>query len=132
MTTASLPTRRVRSVPARIGFAALAAGLLGAAVAEAAAHGGGWWQLPVFGMGPDIALVAGFGAGLARGQLHPRAVRPYNALHRAWGPFALLAAASAGLVPGVFVVGGLAWAFHIAMDRAAGYGLRTPEGFVRA
>jgi hypothetical protein len=35
-------------------------------------------------------------------------------------------------VPLGFFVGGLAWCFHISLDRAIGYDLRTPDGFQRS
>jgi hypothetical protein len=91
----------------------------------------GLWQFVVFGAVPDIALFLGVGSGLAKGQLHPRGVPLYNALHHPAGPlaFALVAAA---LLPAGYVVGALAWGLHIAVDRVAGYGLRTPDGFQRA
>jgi hypothetical protein len=84
----------------------------------------------VFLVLPDIALVAGIGRGLAKGQLHPRAVRLYNALHVFAGP-ALLAVASIWLGP-AWLAGALAWAAHVLLDRAAGYGLRDRTGFIRA
>jgi hypothetical protein len=95
-------------------------------------HDASYWLLPAFGAGPDIALFLGLGGGLAKGQLHPRAVGLYNALHRAWGPLILLALASASVLPGSLVVAALAWGFHIALDRAVGYGLRDRDGFQRA
>jgi hypothetical protein len=55
----------------------------------------------------------------------------YNAVHRLWGPAVLVALAlAAGLDTG-YVVGGLAWAFHVTLDRIVGYGLRTSDGFQR-
>ena len=118
---------RATSRPA---YAALAAALLAAALYALIAEGTGWWQLFAFGAAPDIALFVGIAPGLAKGQLHPRAVPVYNALHRFAGPlaFALLAAA---FLPAGYLVGALAWGVHIAVDRAAGYGLRTPDGFQR-
>jgi hypothetical protein len=107
-----------------------AAVLLIATALELALRNGGWWQLAAFGIGSDLALFAGFGAGLETGRLHPRAVPLYNALHSYWAP-ALLALAALAL-PGGYLVGALAWAFHISLDRAIGYGKRTPEGFPRA
>jgi hypothetical protein len=74
---------------------------------------------------PDLALFAGIGPNLAEGQLHPRAVPLYNALHRFAGPVLL------ALVPG-FQLAATAWALHIALDRAVGYSLRAPDGFQRA
>jgi Domain of unknown function (DUF4260) len=116
---------------ARPAFAALAATLLAAAVYVMVDQGTGVWQFFAFGAAPDIALFAGIGTGLAKGgQLHPRAVPLYNALHRFAGPVAL-AIVAAAVLPAGYLVGALAWALHIAVDRVAGYGLRTPDGFQR-
>jgi Domain of unknown function (DUF4260) len=91
----------------------------------------GLWQFFAFGAMPDIALFLGIGYGLAKGQLHPRAVPLYNALHHPAGPIAFGVFAAAFL-PAGYLVGAGAWALHIAVDRVAGYGLRTPDGFQRA
>ena len=117
LATISTPTKRSA-------YAALAAALLTASILVMARDGAAW-QFFVFGAAPDLALFVGIGSGLAKGQLHPRAVPIYNALHRFPGPIIL------ALVPG-FLVAGLAWALHIAIDRAVGYGLRSPDGFQRA
>jgi len=115
----------------RLAYGAVAAGVLTAIVVVIATQDTGYWQLAVFGLGPDLALLVGMGSGLAKGQLHPRAVPLYNALHRFWGPLALLVMVPlAGLSAG-YLVGGLAWTFHIALDRAVGYGLRNRDGFQR-
>lgn len=129
MTTATVlqPGRTI----GRIAYATLGALLLIAIVLEAVKHGTGYWQIAFFGFGPDLALFYGAGRGLEKGQLHPRAVPVYNLLHRFWGPFALATLASLGFVSLGFFVGALAWAFHIALDRAVGYGLRTRDGFQR-
>ena len=120
----------LRSTLRRGAYASLALGLLIGAIAIAAdTH---WWPLAVFAIAPDVALFAGAGTGLQRGQLHPRAVPLYNALHRFVGPALLAAAALSGLVGSWGLVAALAWAFHVALDRAVGYGLRTREGFQRA
>ena len=111
-------------------FGAAAALALGAAVAVAIRQGGGWWLLAAFAIAPDIALLLGIETGLERGQLHPRAVRLYNAAHSYWGP-ALLAVASLVLPPG-FLIGALGWAFHVSLDRSVGYGMRTRDGFQRS
>jgi Domain of unknown function (DUF4260) len=128
-TIAHHPTRTARTRPA---YALLAAGLAIAAAGELIAHGRGWWQLGIFGMGPDVALVLGIGGGLAKGQLHARAVPLYNALHSLLGPIVLLAFAASGALGTAWLVGGLVWAFHIAFDRTLGYGTRTRDGFQRA
>jgi Domain of unknown function (DUF4260) len=110
------------------------------------ARDGHLWQFFAFGAAPDLALVAGIGSagfalrantrkgispsgrafpGLAKGQLQPRAVPLYNALHRFPGPIIL------AFVPG-FLLAALAWGLHIAIDRTVGYGLRGTDGFQRA
>ncbi len=115
----------------RLAYTALTALLVGAVVLETVKHGF-HWQLPVFAMGSDLALLFGAGRGLERGQLHPRAVPLYNAVHRFWGPVALaIAAVAADLSVGWFIAA-VAWAIHVALDRTVGYGLRTPDGFQRA
>ena len=111
----------------RLLYALLALALVAIAIFEVAKHDTGLWQLIVFAALPDLALFAGIGSGLARGQLHPRAVPPYNALHRFIGPVVLIAGGYWVGVP--WVVAGLAWAAHIGFDRALGYGLRDPAGF---
>ena len=123
-------TISIRPALRRGSFAALSALLLTAAIAGAVALGAGWWQLFAFGLGPDLALLAGIGAGLAKGQLHPRAVPLYNALHSFWGPAVL--ALAAVVLPAGFLIGALAWAFHISLDRTVGYGMRTRNGFQRS
>jgi Domain of unknown function (DUF4260) len=115
----------------RAAYTALSAALLAAVVFEVASHGTGYWQLAAFALGPDLALFYGAGSGLERGQLHPRAVPLYNLLHRFLLPLALLALGATGVVPAGYVVGGLAWCLHVSVDRALGYGLRTPDGFQR-
>ena len=116
--------------PRRLAYAMLAALLLAATAFEATTHG--LWLPAVVGLiGPDVALAFGAGAGLERGQLHPRAVRLYNALHAFWAPVALLVLAGLGVVGLGWFVAGLAWAAHIAVDRAVGYGFRNSAGFQR-
>jgi hypothetical protein len=115
----------------RLAFASLAVVLMATAVLLTVRHGSGYWQLAAFGLGPDLALVYGVAPGLERGRLHPRAVRLYNLLHSLWLPVALGVAATAGVVDPGLLVGALAWAFHITLDRSVGYGLRTRDGFQR-
>ncbi len=57
--------------------------------------------------------------------------RLYNALHRIWGPLLLGLLAAAGVLAPVMLVGALVWGFHVFLDRALGYGLRTRDGFQR-
>src|SRR4051794_41395216 len=62
---------------------------------------------------PDLALVLGAGRGLVKGQLHPRAVPVYNAVHRFYGPAVLMAV---GLIASpAALVAGLAWGVHVAL-----------------
>lgn len=121
----SLAARHV-SVPfRRLTWAAVFAGSLVTAVVL---HADAWqlWALLVV---PDTALVVGAGRGLEKGQLHPRAVPLYDALHRPTGPLAL-AIASIALGP-AWLAGALAWLAHIAIDRAVGYRPRDRRGFIR-
>jgi hypothetical protein len=111
----------------RIGYALAFAGLLSAAILLA---GPGTWQTWAFFAGPDVALLVGVSPGLRRGQLHPRAVRLYNALHVLAGPVAF--GIVAVWIGPAWLAGALAWAAHVCMDRAAGYELRDRDGFVRA
>jgi hypothetical protein len=132
MSTHATPAASIRPVGRRVAYALVSASILAAIAVILARSGNGYWQLAAFAMAPDLALFLGFGKGLAKGQLHPRAVGAYNLLHRFWGPLALGALAVATVIPSGFAVGALAWAFHIALDRAIGYGLRTRDGFQRA
>jgi hypothetical protein len=128
MTATITPHTKLR----RAAYAAFAVLLLVSVVFEAATQSTGYWQIALFALGPDLALLLGAGDGLARGQLHPRAVRPYNVVHMFWGPAVLFALGALSAVPLGWLIGALTWAFHIALDRSLGYGLRTPDGFQRA
>ena len=70
----------------------LGALLTALALFEMATHGGTTWAALAFVFLPDLALIFGAGSGLERGQLHPRAVRLYNALHSFVVPIALVIA----------------------------------------
>jgi len=114
------------------------------AVAVVVTQHSSWWQLVVFAIAPDLALVAGAGSGLhptksgdfagapskERGRLHPRAVPFYNAVHRLWVPGLLIAVTLVLQSPG-WLAGGLAWVAHIGFDRSLGFGLRNAQGFQR-
>jgi hypothetical protein len=118
--------------PGRVAYAALAAALLASTLALIVAGDAAWWQPVAFALGPDLAVLYGIAPGLARGQLHPRAVSLYNALHRFWGPLALAVAALAAGLPLGYVAGAIAWGLHVAFDRAIGLRPRSPNGFRRA
>src|SRR3954447_5936249 len=124
-TTLHLPRSLRRS-----GYALAAIALLLGAIATAH-DAGAWWQLAVFAIAPDVALLAGAGRGLEHGQLHPRAVPLYNALHRLVGPALLATIAIAASLGTGWLVAALAWGFHVCLDRAVGYTLRTRDGFLR-
>lgn len=117
--------------PGRLAYAALAAAALAIAVLLIVVWDAAWWQTVAFALAPDAAVLYGIAPGLARGQLHPRAVPVYNALHKFWGPLALAFAALAAGMPLGYVAGALAWGVHVAFDRAIGLRLRSPDGFQR-
>ena len=118
----------------RLAYAAGAVVLLVTSIAVFVSVDAGWWVFPVFAIGPDLAFLAGIGhrEAIGHGQMPSRAVPAYNALHRVAGPIALGLLATFGLLPPALLVGALVWGFHIFLDRAIGYGLRTPDGFQRA
>ena len=115
----------------RLGYLSL--GLLsgGLGIGVVVTQHSAWWQLVVLAIAPDLALLAGAGPRLERGQINPRAVPLYNAVHRLWAP-GVLAAVALVLMSPAWLAGGLAWIAHIAFDRSLGFGLRTPEGFQRS
>jgi hypothetical protein len=128
MDAVSVRTVTMRLSPRAI-YGSLAV-LFGALAAALIAPGGGWHALP-FAPAPALALLSGKAPGLARGQLHPRAVPINNAVHGFAGPLALGPAALRWLgVP--WLVGSLAWGPQSAVNRALGYGQRTREGFRNA
>lgn len=115
----------------RAAFGLVALGLAAVLALVIAEHG--YWAAALTGLlAPDLALLAGAGAGLEHGQIHARGVGVYNAVHRVWGPLALMALAATGLLGLGWLVLGLAWGTHVAVDRVAGYGLRDRRGFQRA
>lgn len=111
----------------------LAVGASALALAAGWAARGDLGAVPVilFLVLPDLTFIAGAGARAERGQLPGRAVPLYNTAHRTVGPLALIALAMAGGLPTWWLVAGLAWLSHIALDRGFGFGLRTPDGWQR-
>ncbi len=87
-TSTSLPRPRA----SRLLYAGLTATLLALIAAEIVRRDGGYWWLAAFVMAPDLALFLGFGTGLEKGRLHPRAVRgvqpaaPLLGARGAWRP----------------------------------------------
>lgn len=119
-----------RHIAGRAVWSAAALSLLAATVLQVQDHGGGWLALG-FALMPDLGLLAGAARGLEKGQLAPRAVPIYNALHRLTGPAVLAGLALTGVLPSVWLSAALGWALHISIDRAVGYGLRGSDGFQR-
>src|SRR5262245_42375181 len=105
-------------VSARVGWAAVAAAS-GLALWQPAAASGGElpWIAVAAAVLPDMALVYGAAPGLAKGQLAPRAVPLYNAVHVPWGPMAALVAAALLGTPVALAVA-LGWTLHVTLDRA--------------
>ena len=82
---------------------------------------------------PDLTFLVGLGEEARQGYLPRRAVPFYNALHRFWPPLLLTTVVvivfdPLGPVALVVFIAGLSWMAHVAMDRAAGYGLRNADG----
>ena len=115
----------------RLGFALFGLWAAGLGVAVVLTHNAGWWQFVFFAIAPDLTLLAGAAPGLARGQLHPRAVPLYNAVHNFLAP-AILVVVAFALHANGWMAGALAWTAHIAFDRSLGFGLRDAAGFQRA
>jgi hypothetical protein len=82
----------------------------------------------VFGIVPHLTILAGIGQPHAQGQLAPRAVPLFNAMHWPVVPLAVLGLAAAGVLPPFWLVGALAWLSHIVVDWGFGNGPRTVMG----
>jgi hypothetical protein len=131
-------TIRGHGIPAaarRTAWLGWAAFLLAFAILEGVNHGVGAWAALAGGLiAPDLTFLAAAGARepAVRGQLPRRAVPFYNAAHRTWIPLALTAAYTVAPLdtPALFTFL-LAWMLHIAVDRVAGYNLRSQDGFIR-
>ena len=103
-----------------------AAAVAALAVVVTVAVGYPWWSLLALFLVFDLSML-----GYLRG---PRlGAACYNLAHSYLAPAALgaLAVVAAGLGDRIDWIGilAVAWAFHIAVDRALGYGLKTTEGF---
>lgn len=134
-TTATTTSHRLPSALRRSGWAAWVAFLAAFAILEGVNHGAGSWLALVVGLiAPDLSFFAAIGdhEPVRQGQLPRKAVPFYNTAHRTLIPFALAVAYPMLPVesPMLFTFL-LAWMLHIAIDRVAGYTLRTKEGFLR-
>jgi hypothetical protein len=100
--------------------------------AQAGAAHVGLLPLLAFGIVPHLVILLGIGQPHARGQLAPRAVPLFNALHHPVPPLVILGLAAAGVLTPFWCVGALAWLGHIVADEGFGKGgLRTPDGWRR-
>jgi hypothetical protein len=133
----------------RLAWLALSVALVAFAIFEVVVHDLGLLPIVLFGLLPDLTLILGIGQRHEPGQLPARAVGPYNVAHRLVIPIALIALALLGLlvarllnddpdafeaarrIPLLVYVAGISWLAHIALDRAFGFGLRTPDGWQR-
>ncbi len=83
--------------------------------------GGSWLLFAVLLLAPDLSML-GYLAGPRIGALS------YNLAHSAIGP-AVLAGIAWLLAGDIALQIALIWAFHIAADRALGYGLKLTTSF---
>ena len=86
--------------------------------------------LLVFGVVPHLSVLLALGQPHVRGQLAPRAVPIFNAMHHPAPPLVMVGIAAAGVLSPFWLVGGLAWLAHIVLDWGLGDGLRSGDGFV--
>lgn len=128
-----VPTGRAATLrSARAAWLLAGVGLTTIAIVPVARGTAPWWMLVGFAVLPDLSFVAAIGATDDIGRELPRrAVPVYNAVHTLVAPAAVLVAVAVGVLPGAGLVAGLAWAAHIAFDRATGYGLRDRDGHQR-
>jgi F420H(2)-dependent quinone reductase len=99
--------------------------------AQSTTYGVGLVPLLLFGIVPHLPALAGIGRPLARGQLAPRAVPLFNAMHQPALPLAVAVLAATGALSPFWLVGALAWLSHIVVDWGFAKGLRTRDGYVR-
>jgi hypothetical protein len=131
MTVAQRTAPSVAFLARRAAWLGLFLVLIGVAIAETARADLGPWPIVAFLILPDLGMLPGIGQPHARRQLPARAVPFYNALHRPVVPVVLLALVLAIGAGPYWFVAALSWGAHIAIDRAVGYGLRTPDGWQR-
>jgi hypothetical protein len=86
-----------------------------------AVTGGSWLLFALLVLAPDLSML-GFFAGPRAGAL------AYNLAHTLIGPVALATVAWLAESDIALQIA-LIWAFHIAADRALGYGLKLPTSF---
>ena len=144
------PSPLARGTLRRLVWLAFGAALIGFAIYEVVVHDLGPLPIVAFALLPDLTFLAGAGQPHQPGQLPPRAVPLYNLAHRPVVPVVLIVATlvvlvairlqasspenfgAARHVPLIAYVAGIAWLAHIALDRALGFALRTPDGWQRS
>ncbi|WP_432171964.1 hypothetical protein [Streptomyces sp. 1222.5] len=129
-------TRSSTSTVVRVVWGVVGILLLAWDVFEAVKHAG--WVYPAAVLGlvlPELPRLAGLGQRQAPGRLAPRAVPLYNLLNRPLIPFAIMVVFSfLGDSPDDIAAPftfGMSWLTTIALTRALGQGLRTPDGRLR-
>jgi hypothetical protein len=126
-TVASEPRRRFRPRHLWV-FPGLAIGVY--AGLQSTQHDLGLLPLLVFGIVPHLSVLVGIGQPHVRGQLAPRAVPVFNAMHHPVLPLVTAGLAATGVLSPFWLVGALAWLAHIVIDWAFGDGLRSANGFL--
>ena len=99
---------------------------------QAAYYGLGIVPLLVFTIVPDVPRLLGIGQPHRKGQLAARAVPLFNLFHHPGPPLAVLGLAAAGILPPLWLVGGIAWLGHVVIGLGIGDRLRTWDGFLRS
>jgi hypothetical protein len=98
--------------------------------AQAGQHDLGLAPLLIFGIVPHLTAALGIGQPHAPGQMAPRAVPLFNAMHQPVVPLLVLGLAVASVLPPFWLVGALAWLSHIVVDRAFGDRTRDADGYL--
>jgi hypothetical protein len=78
-----------------------------------------------FGIAPHLAFLAGIGQPHPAGQMAPRALAVFNAMHNPIVPAAIVALNLTGVIPTLLFVGATAWLGHIVIGWGIGDGMRT-------
>ena len=92
--------------------------------------GVGLLPLLVFGIAPHLSVLVGLGQPHARGQLAPRAVPLFNALHHPALPLVVVGLGAMDVLSPFWLIGALAWLAHIVVDWGFGDGLRSADGIL--
>ena len=123
-------TISTRSALRRGLFAGLTTLFLAAAITGAIVLGTGWWQLVRIRSRPRCRPARRRRAPASRRASCIRAPSRSTTLCTATGG-PRCSRSRLSCLPTGYLVGALAWAFHISLDRTVGYGKRTRDGFQR-